>query len=100
MQAISKKLIWNNTFEKISGIGSGSLLISKSIFNKINNPADPINLSFSHTMTFNKSFFKEILKFFRSKHEFFNSDIYNSTNEHIMDLSKAKSNNIKSAFIK
>lgn len=33
---ISKKLIWNNTFEKISGIGSGSLLISKSIFNKIN----------------------------------------------------------------
>ncbi|MEZ4879108.1 MAG: glycosyltransferase family 2 protein [Chitinophagales bacterium] len=33
---ISKNLVWNNAFEPINGIGSGSLLISKTIFNKVN----------------------------------------------------------------
>lgn len=32
---ISKYLVWKNTFEKINGIGSCSLLISKQNFNKI-----------------------------------------------------------------
>lgn len=71
-----------------------------SIFSKIDEVVDPMSLSFSHTLTFNKSFFKEILRFFTSKNEFFNNDIYNSTNDLIKDLDKAKSNNIKSAFIK
>lgn len=61
---------------------------------------EPSSLSYSHTLTFNRSFFKDILLFFTSKFEFFNGDIYTSTNGMIQDLEKAKANNIKSAFIK
>lgn len=82
-QSISSTPHYNTVFDKI----------------EIKNEAAS-SISYSHGLTVNRSLFKDILMFFTSKFEFFNSDIYNSSNEMIKDLEKAKCNNIKSAFIK